>query len=86
MNPEFGSGLWNVLFEQNVESIIPIIESTIRKDITKWMSYVNVKSVDVDRTSDSSQHMIHVSVKYTVPAVGITNEQTLQVDMNTTNV
>ena len=50
------------------------------------MNYVNVESVDVDRTSDSSQHRINVSVVYTVPIVGITNEQTLQVDMNTTNV
>lgn len=86
MNPDFGSGLWSVLFENNVENISQVIESTIRKDITRWMSYVNVKSVDVDRTSDSSQHRINVSVVYTVPAIGITNEQTLQVDMNTTNV
>lgn len=86
MNPEFGSGLWNVLFENNVENIGQIIESTIRKDISRWMNYVNVESVDVDRDSDSSQHRINVSVVYTVPIVGITNEQTLQVDMNTTNV
>jgi phage baseplate assembly protein W len=86
MNPDFGSGLWNVLFENNVEEIGQIVESTIRKDISRWMNYVNVESVDVDRTSDSSQHRINVSVVYTVPVVGITNEQVLQVDMNTTNV
>lgn len=86
MNPDFGSGLWNVLFEQNTENIIPIIDSTIRKDISKWMSYVNVKSVDVDTTSDTSQHRINVSVVYTVPVVGITKAQTLQVEMNTPNV
>jgi phage baseplate assembly protein W len=86
MNPEFGSGLWNVLFEQNTENLVTIVEDTIRKDITNWMRFVNVESVDVDNTSDSSKHLIHVTVRYTVPSVGITNEQVLQVDMNTTNV
>lgn len=86
MNPEFGSGLWNVVFEQNTDDISPIIDSTIRKDIEKWMSYVNVQSVDVDSVSDDSQHRLNVSVVYTVPSIGITNEQTLQVAMNTPNL
>jgi hypothetical protein len=86
MNPEFGSGLWNVLFEQNTDNLLTIIENTIRKDIIRWMSYVNVKSVDIDNQSDPNQHLLHVSVTYTVPSIGITNEQVLQVDMNTTKV
>jgi phage baseplate assembly protein W len=86
MNPEFGSGLWNVLFEQNTENLVSIVEDTIRKDITNWMRYVNVESVDIDNTTDSSKNLIHVTVKYTVPSVGITNEQVLEVNMNTTNI
>lgn len=86
MNPEFGSGLWNILFEQNTEDIIGIIDSAIRKDISKWMSYVDVQSIEVDRESDASQQRLNVSVIYTVPSVGITNEQTLNVEMNTTRV
>lgn len=86
MNPEFGSGLWNILFEQNTEDIIGIIDSAIRKDISKWMSYVDVQSIEVDRESDASQQKLNVSVVYTVPSVGITNEQTLNVEMNTTRV
>lgn len=86
MNPEFGSGLWNILFEQNTEDIVGIIDSAIRKDISRWMSYVDVQSIEIDRDSDASQHRLNVSVVYTVPSVGITNEQTLNVEMNTTRV
>lgn len=86
MNPDFGSGLWNVLFEQNTDDISPIIDSIIRKDISKWMSYVNVESVNIDTATDSSQHRINVSITYTVPSIGITAEQTLQVAMNTNNI
>ena len=86
MNTNFGSGLWNVLFEQNNENIVQIIESTIRKDVAAFMSYVNIESIEVDRSSDSSQHKINVSVSYTVPSIGLTNEQVLIVEMNTNNI
>jgi phage baseplate assembly protein W len=86
MNPDFGSGMWSILFEQNTDNIKAIIENTIRKDIGTWMPYVNVESVDVDNTSDSTQHRIDVSVAFTVPSSGIFERQTLQVAMNTTNV
>ena len=45
MNPNFGSGLWAVLFENYGDDMTPIIDSAIRKDITAWMPYVNVQSV-----------------------------------------
>lgn len=48
MSPEFGSGLWSVLFENNTEDLTPIIDSTIRKDIARWMGYVNVQSINVE--------------------------------------
>ena len=86
MNPDFGSGMWSILFEQNTDNIKTIIENTIRKDIGKWMPYVNVESIDVDNTSDETQHRIHVSVTFTVPSSGIFEQQTLQVAMNTTNI
>lgn len=86
MNPEFGSGMWSILFEQNTDNIKTIIENTIRKDIGRWMPYVSVESVDVDNTSDSTQHRINVSVTFTVPSSGIFEQQTLQLVMNTTNV
>ena len=86
MNTNFGSGLWNVLFDQNTEDISQIVESVIRKDVAAYMNYVNIQSVDVDRDSDNSQHRINVSVTYTVPSIGLTNEQILKVEMNTNNI
>ena len=84
MNPEFGSGLWNILFENIADNISPIIESTIRKDIGRWMAYVNVQSVNVTE-STVNPNQLNVSLSFTVPSVGITQAQTLQVSMNNTS-
>jgi phage baseplate assembly protein W len=88
MNPDFGSGLWNILFENYTDDISALIENTIRKDITRWMSYVNVSDVQVN-TDDSEfkdKYTIGVKVLFTVPSIGVTQQQTLEVSMNTSNI
>jgi len=83
MNPEFGSGLWNVLFENITDNMAPMIESTIRKDIARWMSYVSVASVAISNNQNNPNRM-DVSVNFTVPSIGVTDQQNLQVEMNAT--
>ena len=88
MNPEFGSGLWSILFENYSDDIGPIVESTIRSDIQRWMSYVNIQEIIVN-TSDTEyrdKYKIGVKVKFTVPTIGVTQTQTLEVAMNTNNI
>jgi len=88
MNPEFGSGLWTVLFENYTDDISALIENIIKKDIVRWMSYINVDSVQVSTndTENSDKHTIYVKVLYTVPSIGVTDPQILEVSMNTTNI
>lgn len=86
MNPEFGSGLWSILFEQSTDQIGPIVESTIKKDIDQWMPYVKVTTIDIDTTTDNEYHRINISVIFTAPSVGVYDEQTLQLAMNTNNI
>jgi phage baseplate assembly protein W len=86
MNPDFGSGLWNVLFENITDDMSSIIDSTIRRDISKWMGYVNVQSISVISNSDNNYNRLDVSVIFTVPSIGVFEQQTLQVGMNTNNI
>lgn len=86
MNPEFGSGLWNVLFENITDDLRPIIDSTARKDIERWMPYVNVQSVNIQANDSNNYNLINVSVKYTVPSAGVYDQQILNVEMATNNI
>jgi phage baseplate assembly protein W len=88
MNPEFGSGLWSILFENYTDDISPLIENTIRKDIARWMPYVNVSKVEVNtnNTEYKDKYKVGVTVLFTVPSAGITETQTLEASMNTSNI
>jgi phage baseplate assembly protein W len=88
MNPEFGSGLWNILFENYTGDISPLIQNTIKQDINRWMSYVSIKSIEVNTDDEEyrSKYKVGVKVSFTVPAAGITQIQTLELSMNTGNI
>ena len=78
MNPEFGSDLHKVVFEFADDGLPQIIDSTIRRDIQRWMPYLNVKSVDVDiRTELRDIYTVHIKVTFTVDSIGITEAQTV---------
>jgi uncharacterized protein len=87
MNPEFGSGLWNILFENYTDNIIPIIESTIRKDVSRWMGYVNVKDIKINTTSEvMNKNIIQVVMLFNIPSAGVTKLQQLELAMDTTKI
>ena len=78
MNPEFGSDLHKVVFEFADDGLPQIVDSTIRRDIQRWMPYLNVKSVDVDiRTELRDIYAVHIKVTFTVDSIGITEAQTV---------
>lgn len=88
MNPEFGSGMWNILFENITDDIQPIIESTIRADIQRWMGYVNVDSIqiDMDNIENIDKNKLAIRVMFTVPSIGVTRTQQLDVQLDATNL
>lgn len=88
MNPDFGSGLWSVVFENWNDDMTQLVETTIRNDISKWMSYVNILSIEVssDTTQEYGKNKINVSVSFNVPSIGVTDVQLAEVIMNTSNL
>lgn len=79
MNPTFGSGLWNLLFEGNDENLNQLAESTVRRDVETWLPYVNITSVKVKNdTEERNKYRVNISVLFTVNSVGISTPQTLE--------
>ena len=85
MNPEFGSGLWSVLFDNYTDDLNQIIESTIRSDVSKWMNYVIIQSISI-KSDQVDFNKLNVPITFTVPSVGVTSPQTLDVQINTNTV
>jgi hypothetical protein len=67
MQPELGSGLQEVLFEQIDDEIATKIEDTIVSTISKWLPYVTIQQINVDTKKElKDKNEIDVSITFTL--------------------
>lgn len=70
MQPTFGTRLWNIVFDQNVDNLPEIASNIIKEDIAMWIpnvTVVNVKSnlLKSDQSSEEGDiYRLHLSVNF----------------------
>ena len=77
MQPNFGTNIKKVLFENNTEDIRSILAETINEDIEYWLPYVKLKNVDAftgDSTALTSasddMHTLYVKLIFRIESIG----------------
>lgn len=67
MQPNFGTGLHSLLFEQIDDSFEEKIQETITRNVSYWLPYINIKSIDVEMTNElKDQNRVNLSLQFTV--------------------
>lgn len=70
MQPNFGTRLWNLLFENdtdNDESLENKIESEIESSISNWLPFVKIKEILInpDKKSNQELYSYNISITFT---------------------
>lgn len=67
MQPDFGTGLHSLLFEQIDENLETKIEETITQNVSYWLPYINIKNIDVDMSDElKDKNQVNLSLQFTV--------------------
>ena len=69
MNPTFGGGLREFLFEQITQCNIDSLEEDIQQSLDIYFSNIIIE--DLSLTSDSEKHTVNISLKYSVANTNI---------------
>ena len=65
LQPEFGSGLHDLLFNPATEKFEEDLESTINDAVTKWLPYVIVEDINIDISKEmTDNNQAKVSLKF----------------------
>ena len=72
MEPQFGVGIRNYLFENFNNSTFIEIESAIKSQAAIYLPVINVSEVSFD-TSNPDANVLGIRILYTLPDVGITD-------------
>ena len=70
-NPQFGTKLYQYLFEQNIEGFDDILKNVIKEDMNYWFPNVIVNTVFLDITTDqknknTDNYIINIKIQFTV--------------------
>lgn len=67
MNPDFGSGLQELLFQMNDEILLSDVDSVIRESVERWLPYVSINSIDINSSNELKDlNKLEVSIGFRV--------------------
>ena len=76
-NPQFGSNLINVLFEQE-EDVESKIEESIRSSVSQFLPFVNIVKLDIN-FSESTKNLVNIELHFSLNT-DLTNVEKLTID------
>lgn len=67
LQPEFGSGLQEILFEFNNDDYVQRVEETIEDSLEQWLPYVTVEEIEIEQTDLlKDRNQVNVSITFRV--------------------
>jgi len=80
MQPEFGSGIQELLFNMNDEMFADNLENNIVDTLSKWLPYVNVETINIQQSNEfKDNNKVEVSVSFRVSDTQILDTITFNV-------
>ena len=77
MEPDFGVGIRNFLFEQDTPFLVNDIQTRINTQVEKYAPFIKIRELNINIDSDNG--FLSVEIKYAVPAGGIVSDLTIPV-------
>ena len=77
MEPDFGVGIRNYLFEQETPFLVSKIRTRIGTQVEKYAPFIKIRELNINIDSDNG--FLSVEIKYAVPAGGIVSDLTIPV-------
>ena len=65
MQPDFGSNLRALLFEQHTDDLERRVEETILNSVSTWLPYVKVTKINITQ-KDNTPNTINVDIKFSL--------------------
>ena len=67
MQPNFGTGLHSLLFEQATDDLEERLQLTIEESVNFWLPYINIDEIEITMTDEmKDNNRADISVKFTV--------------------
>lgn len=67
MHPNFGTALYEALFEQNTDDLEIKVQNSIEESIARWMPFISIEEIILDQSnSDRDRYNFNISISFRV--------------------
>ena len=80
MDPDFGVGLRNYLFDQGSSTVLARLEGAISDQVERYMPFVNITNLEVAMTEPQNENLLQVRIVYEI--AGISTDEILDVSID----
>ena len=88
MNPEFGVGIRQYLFENNTAGTLETIKNRIRSQVSTYLPYISILQLDVSSPpvagglpGDIDEARVNIRIKYSVPSANVVSDLTIPLSL-----
>tara|TARA_R100001129_G_C5298429_1_gene241825 strand:+ start:527 stop:949 length:423 start_codon:yes stop_codon:yes gene_type:complete len=78
MQPDFGSGIRQLLFEPATQGTADIVRDRIQQQVSRYLPYIDLVELQVFVSENDASALI-ISLKYSIPAANIVSDLTFGV-------
>lgn len=68
MQPNFGTNIYDLLFENNTQDVRSLIKKTLIKDVKYWLPYILIN--DVETIVSADMHQLTIAIHFQITSVG----------------
>ena len=80
MDPDFGVGLRNYLFEQGSSATLAKLEGAILEQTEAYMPFIQVENVEVSMTDVTNDGLLQVKITYSISGIATDEILSLSID------
>ena len=85
MFPEFGTKLYDVIFEQIDENIVEITKNIINEEIKYWVPEISIQKISISDKSDvenTNSYRLYISLEFIINKTNSTDTLILELQNN----
>lgn len=82
MNPDFGVGIYNMLFEQNLDGLGDEIRANIITQVGKYMPFLRINSIDISKPTFDS---LKIVIDYYIAPLNVRSRFLLDTNVSENN-
>jgi hypothetical protein len=78
MDSNFGVGIRNFLFEQDIQAVRDQLQKKIINQVSIYLNYITITEINISPPGSNDQNIMFLNIRYIVPSLNVNDELNIE--------